>query len=273
MDEHIIAVYCLCDDLLRARHHREDPQSTMSDAEVMTTALVAALYFGGNLQQAGDLLKAPQYIPTMLSKSRLNRRLHRVRELFLTLFAVLGEHGKSLNPAEIYSLDTFPIAVCDNIRIRRCQIYTEEQYRGYIASKKRYFYGLKVHLLVTEKGQPIEFFLTPGSWSDVGCVDGFAVDLPPGATVYADRGYTDYGFEDDLRESGDVHFMPMRKHNATRQFPPWVRFLQHYYRKRVETVGSLLEQLLPKSIHAVTALGFELKVTLFVLALSINLLR
>jgi hypothetical protein len=37
----------------------------------------------------------------------------------------------------------------------------------------------------------------------------------------------------------------------------------------VETTGSLLERLLPKSIHAVTARGFELKVALFVLAASI----
>jgi hypothetical protein len=33
---------------------------------------------------------------------------------------------------------------------------------------------------------------------------------------------------------------------------------------------SLMERLLPKSIHAVTAVGFELKVVLFVLAVSPN---
>jgi hypothetical protein len=95
-----------------------------------------------------------------------------------------------------------------------------------------------------------------------------------GAWQAAGRGYTDCDFEDDLHESGEVHFLPMRKHNASRQFPPWIRFSQDHYRKRVETAGSLLEQLLPKYIHAVTvtALGFELKVALFVLALSINFL-
>jgi hypothetical protein len=36
-------------------------------------------------------------------------------------------------------------------------------------------------------------------------------------------------------------------------------------------IVSLISQLLPKSIHAVTAKGFELKVMLFVLALSVNL--
>lgn len=43
----------------------------------------------------------------------------------------------------------------------------------------------------------------------------------------------------------------------------------HYY-KRVETVGSLIEQLLPKSIHAVTSEGFELKAALFVIAYRLN---
>jgi hypothetical protein len=51
---------------------------------------------------------------------------------------------------------------------------------------------------------------------------------------------------------------------------PEVSFVQHYYRKMVETAGSLIEQLLPKSIHAVTSQGFELKVALFVIAYSLN---
>jgi hypothetical protein len=48
--------------------------------------------------------------------------------------------------------------------------------------------------------------------------------------------------------------------------------VQHYYRKLIETVGSLLERMLPKTIHGATAEGFELKVFLFVLAYSINCL-
>jgi len=51
-----------------------------------------------------------------------------------------------------------------------------------------------------------------------------------------------------------------------------MRYWQSIRRKTVETTGSLLEQLLPKHIHAVTAAGFELKVALFVLALSFTFL-
>lgn len=160
MGEHIIAIYCLCDDLLRALHHREDPQCKMSDVEVMTTAIVAATDFSGNFEKARQYLHAPAYIPNMLSKSRFNRRLHRIRLLFLTLFRVMSETWKALNPESIYSMDTFPIPVRNNYRIRRCKIYRGEQYQGYIASKKHFFYGVKVHLLVTRDGQPVDFFLT-----------------------------------------------------------------------------------------------------------------
>ena len=85
----------------------------------------------------------------------------------------------------------------------------------------------------------------------------------------ADKAYYNYGIEDALQEAGIV-FKPLRKKNLHRQFPPWEVYLQHYYRKRVKVSNSLIEQLLPKSIHAVTAAGFELKVFLFIIATNIK---
>lgn len=179
-------------------------------------------------------------------------------------------HGKSRS---IYSIDSLPIPVCDNIRIPRARIYTEERYRGYIPSKKRYCYGLKLHLLITKAGQPVELFLTPGSTADVSTLHHYTFDLPAGATVYADRGYNDYGFEDNLQAIDGIDLQPMRKKNSKRPDPPWARYLQHHYRKRVETTGSSITRRFPKSIHAVTAVGFKFKVVLFVLAFSIHCLK
>jgi hypothetical protein len=269
MDSQIILVYCLCDDLLKVLNHREDPQCQLGDAEVMTIGLVAALYFGGNFNLARCMLQEQQYIPQMIGKSRLSRRLHRIKPLYLTLFQVLSEHWKARNKAAVYLLDTLPIAACDNIRIRRAKLYQGEVYRGYIASKRRYFYGLKVHLVVTPASEPVEFFLTTGSTSDIEVLDCFDFDLPSGSTIIGDKAYNDYELEDVLKEA-DLHLLPMRKSNSKRPLPPWTCYLQAHYRKAVETAGSLLERLLPKSIHAVTPLGFELKVMLFVLAVSIQ---
>lgn len=271
MDTQIIVVYCLSDDMLKALHHYEDKQRQMSDAEVMTTAIVAMLYFKGNFCKASRFLYDGNYIPNMLGKSRFNRRLHNIADLFLTLFLRLGETWKLLNEKSVYVIDSYPIAVCDNYRIRRCKIYQGEDWRGYIASKKRYFYGLRIHIMVTETGEPVEFFLEPGAFSDTSALGLYHFDLPEHSWVIGDKAYNDYTIEDMMREAG-IDLLPLRKSNSLRPVPPYVTYLQASIRKIVETTGSLIERLLPKSIHAVTAKGFELKVALFVLACSINFL-
>jgi protein associated with RNAse G/E len=270
MDNKIVTTFCLCDDLLKAIHHQEDRQCQMNDAEIMTTALIAALCFRGNQESARAMLKEYGYIPQMLSKSRFSRRLHRIKALFIIFFDLLGKIWKTLNLNAIYVIDSFPVAVCDNIRIRRSKIYSTEEFRGYQASKHRYFYGLKIHLMVTQDGQPVECFLTPGGFGDVDALKHYAYDLPEDAVIYADKAYNDYEIEDFLKEVNHMHLLPMRKKNSKRALSPSVTFVQHYHRKRVETAGSLIEQQLPKSIHAVTSQGFELKVALFVIASSLH---
>jgi hypothetical protein len=89
MDDKILAVYCLSADVLNAIGHAEDPHQQMSDAEVMTTGLVAIWFFRGNFEAARALLSTPRYVPHMLSRSRLNRRLHRLTDLFVMLFDLL----------------------------------------------------------------------------------------------------------------------------------------------------------------------------------------
>ena len=57
------------------------------------------------------------------------------------------------------------------VRIRRCKLYPPQEhgeaFRGYIASKRRYFYGLRVHLVTTGAGEPVEFCLAAASEADI----------------------------------------------------------------------------------------------------------
>ena len=95
-------------------------------------------------------------------------------------------------------------------------------------------------------------------------------DLPASSIISADRTYNDYEIEDLLKEVEDIDLIPMRKKNSQRALLPYVSFVQYYHRKMIETARSLIEQMLLKSIHAVTPLGFELKVALFVVAYSLS---
>jgi hypothetical protein len=272
MDTQIVAIYCICDDILKGMKHYEDKQRQMSDAEVMTTSIVAGLFFSGNMEKSRIFLQEHGYIPKMLEKSRFNRRQHKIAELFLVVFDLLGDFWKQWNEKSVYVIDSFPVSACDNYRIQRCHLYEGEDWRGYQASKRRYFYGLKIHWMVTEQGRPVEFFLTPGSWSDTRALKMYNFDLPEGSLVTGDKAYTDYAFE-DLLDEAHLDLQPLRKKNSKRPVPPWINYLMSCYRKIIETTGSLMEQLLPKHIHAVTPQGFELKVAIFVLATSFNFMN
>ncbi len=269
MQTEIITIYCLCVEYLAALGHRDDYQATMTTAEVMTVALVAARFFKGCLESSRQFLVEHGYMCQMLSKSRLNRRLHAIPEgLWLGLFTLLAESVKRLNPEQEYVVDSLPVPVCDNIRISRCRLYRDEAYRGYIASKRRYFYGLRVHMLITAQGAPVEFTVTPGASADLTAFKTLPLDLPKHATIYADRAYNDYGWEDLLAEA-DCHLVAQRRKDSKRPHPPWLTYLCVHIRRRVETTFSSIAEQMPKCIRAVTPRGFELKVFLFVLAFAI----
>lgn len=271
MNTEVTTIYCITDDWLKARRHQESSQRTVTDAEVMTVALTAARFFGGNFEKTWRHLIEGGYMQRRLSKSQFNRRLHRVSELFEELFHLLGEGWKKDGDEQVFLVDSFPVEVCENVRIPQCRIYQKEAFRGHAASKKRYFYGLKVHMLTNEAGRPVEAFLTPGSRNDTRAMKQFEFDLPRGSTVYGDKAYTDYDFEDLLADAPqEVNLSPIRKKNLKRQDTAPVRYLQASFRKQIETAFSQITRLLPRAIHAVTARGFELKVFLFVLAFSFD---
>lgn len=143
-------------------------------------------------------------------------------------------------------------------------------YRGFTAGKKRYFFGLKEHLMVTTDGHPIECFFTPGSVADVTMLPFFTMDLPAGSHVHGDKAHSWYAEEDFLLEAADIHLCPARKKNSLRSVPPYVTYWRELMRKRIETAISQIQGLFPKSIHAVTPAGFQLKAFLFVLAYAVS---
>ena len=125
MREQTVAMYCFLDDLLTLTHPRwarlADPRRRLSDAQVLTTALVAARFFGGNLV-LGQRYMEQHWGPNRLDKSGCTRQLHALTETLLSLFATCGQVLKELHTEARYVIDSFPVAVCQNVRIPRCRL-------------------------------------------------------------------------------------------------------------------------------------------------------
>ena len=146
--------------------------------------------------------------------------------------------------------------VCDNIRTHRRRLYPSEEpganvatagsFRGYIPSKRRYFYGLRLHLMVTGASGPVEFTLAAGSEADVKVFKELNLDLPEGSIVYTDKGYTDYDYEALLKEAAGLHLTGQRKKNSKRPMPAREEFLGEPIRQYIETVFSRLTSFFPR---------------------------
>lgn len=64
----VTSIYCSVDDLLKMIGYKEPSGRQMSDSEVITTALVSTLYFGGRQDNARGFMSLCGFVPDMLSK-------------------------------------------------------------------------------------------------------------------------------------------------------------------------------------------------------------
>jgi hypothetical protein len=269
LSDKITAIYCLVDDLLQVCDHRTSEGCRCSDAEIITTALVSALLFKGNQSLALDYMRTHNMAPDLPLKSGFTKRLHRLAELLYSLFQQMGAIVKELNCSGMYILDSFPLAVCHNIRISRSKLLKGEVYRGRCASKHQYFYGVKVQVITTSGGVPVECCFVPGSEHDSEAISQLLWDFKQGDRIYDDSGYTLYAFEDIAADAG-IDILTARKKNTKRKDQPYEAFLKNYYRKQIETSFSQITDLMPKALHAVTPAGFFIKALLFVMAFQFS---
>ena len=274
MQDTITTIFCVCAEVLSALGVSDDRQSRFSQAEVMTVPLVAALFYGGNHALARRFLHGHGYTKTTLSASRFCRRLARVpQSAWNMVFALLAQVFHQHNPQKVYAIDSYPVLVCANCRINRCALFPvqdHEKLRGYQSSKKKWFYGFKVHLLVTAQGQPVEFFLSEGSLHDLEGLKRLPLDLPRGATLYGDKAYKDQHEEWLLQDAARIRCVPLTRSNAKKPLPACLVYLNQLTKQQAETAFSLLDRQMPKHIHAVSQKGFLLKLQAAVIALAFD---
>ncbi|CAD0006626.1 transposase [Flavobacterium salmonis] len=266
----IISIFCLIDDILQGIEHKDDIRRQVSDSEIIITAIVSSTSFYGNHCSAIQFMKQYGYIPNMLEKSRFNRRLHKVGNLLYELFEIISSYFKDFCCEMHYIIDSFPVVVCHNMRISKCKILKDKKWRGYTASMRNYFYGVKVQLVTTKSGIPIAFHFTPGKTADAKSLGRMIDKLPAEASIYGDSAYLDYSLEDKALERKAILLKIQRKSNSKRNDTLEQKREKLKMRKRVETTISDIKKLFPRTIHAVTLQGFIIKLTLFVFALQLN---
>jgi hypothetical protein len=261
VEKEIITVFCFVDELLKAIDINTDKQAQMSLSEIVTTALVAVKYFGTNYARALNFLKEHRYFKRILSRSRFSRRLNKIPDY---LWRILLQAFRQASPASEFVIDSFPIPVCKNVRISRSKLYSGKEYHGFNASKKEYFYGLKVHVLTDIEGIPVEFYIEPAAFHDNRIFKKFTLNIGKNSIIYADAAYNNYAFEKFLQKERSIFLAVKRKSNA-KNAPVQIVSYNGKKRKIIETTFSIMLQNTLRKIHAITPRTLELKLSLIII--------
>jgi Transposase DDE domain len=237
----------------------------------MTFAMLSAHYFQCDYKKTRLVAICFKFFNKILSFSRIIRKIHSIKqETWMIIFYVLRMYLQKTE-SEYFIVDSFPICAYQNHKSFRAKIFKGKLYHGYTASKKAYFFGLKVHMIIDESGVPIEFCITPGSTADIEGLKLLSCELPMGSILLGDKAYTNYSLQDDLLEMMDIMLCPKRKKNLKRQQTPVQEYIHSKKRNFVETVFSVIISKMPRQIKARTEKGFTLKVTFFILSYFIGL--
>ena len=270
MQDTITTVYCVCDEVLNALGHQDDIQSRMSSAEIMLVPIVAALYYRSNHALTRQFLFQHHYFKSCLCASRFGRRLRSIpASAWQMVFHLLSQLFVQTNKSGYYAVDSMPVLVCQNARINRCRLFrvTEhEALRGKQASKDRYFYGFKVHLLVTKDGEPVEFFISEGSMHDLEGLRHLPLDLPKASLLFADKAYISKAEEEFLQDTAQLRLISPKRANAKTPLPQELLFLCQTIRQNIETAFGEINKTMPTKIHAVSPAGFLLKINALIIA-------
>jgi hypothetical protein len=76
----MITTFFLIDTTMMHLDHQTDVRAGVPDSEIVTVSLVAVKYFANNHRIALDVMRQLQYLSGTISHSRLNRRLHTLRD-------------------------------------------------------------------------------------------------------------------------------------------------------------------------------------------------
>ena len=266
MEQRMITIYCLIEEFIKGVLGEEEHKlADTSDSEVLFMGYIAVSDFGGNYYKAHHYMTEMKLV-NKIEYSRFTRRISQLESQIEALFVFLSELFKRVNKSQIYSVDSFPVEICQIQREKRSKLWQDVSLKGYNASKKKYFYGFKVHMVVTTNQEPVSCYISEGSVHDITASFEFLNDLPKNAIVIGDKGYISSRLDAFLASFG-IELSSLKRKNMP--IDPNHK-VKRKIRKGVETAFSVITAKFGKVIKATSIKGFLVKLKLFILAYSID---
>lgn len=278
LEDLFLTVFCHIDDLYqtivphaikeRSQYERID----LADSEVITlTIMQEALSMDAEESFLRFIQKNYLYLfPCLLSRDRYNRRRRDLTEVMLLCFRHIAVFFRAR--AQHLIVDSAPVETASFVRSQSARRSMPEAAYGFMPSKKRHFFGFRLHSLVSDEGAMLDFVLSPAD-IDERTVARELLRPYGGHYILGDNGYSgepmklaaaraDYALWTSPRQS-----QRPKSHDEAR----WRRWLRSK-RDLVETVFSMLsDQFKLETTRALSLWGLKARLISKLLAFNLSL--
>ena len=279
----VTIIYVLTDDLYQEcvpdsiKHRLHKEKAKLSDSEIITIALVGEIMSidSENAWISFVRKNMKDLFPCLCERSRFNRLR---RNLWAVIRQICMKLGMLLEftKDDLRIVDSFPLEVCEFGRAHFCRTFRGEgaDY-GYCASKKKTFFGFRVHALCATNGYITDILLAPASVDDRVAVWELVEEYTRYLRLVGDKGYIGEQFAQELWAERGVMLISLKRDNAKNPDSKFFRQTAFKVRRRIETCFSQLagqfnaEMVLAKSLWGLIA-RLHSKILAFNICYAIN---
>lgn len=251
-EKKLIEIFMACDDFCLALHAWQasghlagptqrvtaspGPARQLDDSEAL--CLVIFYHYSGYkcfeyYYQRLVLTELKTYFPGLVSYERFVALLPRLLPGLWVLSRWLS--GQSQRTGQ-YFADSKKLVVCHNARIHANRVFAGVASRG--KSSTGWFYGLKLHLVINEWGQIVNFLITPGNQADNNAQVLKALLGGLQGQCYADRGYLTKLFAEFYQQG--LQLVTRLRKGMKGAILPYVQAIKLRKRALIESVNDLL---------------------------------
>jgi transposase len=278
LEDLFLHVFVLVDDLYNdlapstVRYRRGTHRLDLCDSEVITLSLMQEA-LSMDSEEAFHRFVARNYLhlfPRLVSRDRYHRRRKALVGVELLLFGHLARHFRA--DAQWLVFDSAPVETVAFVRSQSGSGSIPEAAYGYIPSKKRCFFGFRLHALVTDEGALVDFALSPAN-EDERTVARELLRPMGGFDVLADNGLSGAEMQRAAQRNGyALHVSPRPSRvPATADEARWRRWLRAK-RDLVESVFAMLaDEFRVETTRARSLGGVVTRVVSKLLAFNVSL--
>lgn len=246
LDDMFLLLFCTLDDLYRElvpdaiRRRSQHRRIEFSDAEVLTLSLMQEA-LSNDSERSFHRFVQKNYLhlfPRLVSRDRYHRR----RKALWAVQALLLRHlsQRLAEGVRWLVVDSAPIETVKFARSQSGRRSIPEAEYGYIPAQKRVFFGMRLHLLVTDQGAVVGFALTPANAPEREAAEGLLAEHT-GQYVLGDNGYSGERFREAASANDHQVLASLRPSQrpltkAAARARRWLRSK----RDLIETVASML---------------------------------